>query len=152
MDTTSTTQTPEQPAFAGYTMQEAYDKVCKHLARQKERSMQQRGKGGCAYRGTGNRTCAIGCLMPDELWWPEMESLGIGDLDIASKIVKPLLPEVEKATGRTFLMRLQEVHDDAVLIGVEQGAMMATQLCSIAHYFDLKPGAEAKLATVNWRG
>lgn len=53
------------------TLQEAFNKMYVHLMTQKVRS--EGIDGGCAYRGADGRQCAIGCLIEDEYYLPEIE-------------------------------------------------------------------------------
>lgn len=46
-------------------MDEVITRVAKHLAQQKERAI---GGNGCMYRTPGGKMCAVGCLIPDELY------------------------------------------------------------------------------------
>lgn len=54
-----------------------FDKVCDHLAEQGRPSQRQLYliPGICAYRGTGGRSCSVGCIMPDEIYNPMLEGL-----------------------------------------------------------------------------
>ena len=79
-----------------YTNQSVYDKVCAHLAAQKTRSM---NANGCAYRGALGRSCAVGCLIPDEIYDPDMDldkSVGITTLSLNVNILVQRFPAVQK--------------------------------------------------------
>lgn len=52
------------------TNQEIFDKVLAHLRQQGEAA---KSGGNCAYRSSNGNMCAIGCLMPDEVYRPEYE-------------------------------------------------------------------------------
>ena len=54
------------------TGQEIFDSVLAHLRKQGDASLNASGK--CAYRGEGGTACAVGCLIPDELYDPRIES------------------------------------------------------------------------------
>ena len=55
--------------------QEIFDTVAAHLIKQKRRSAD---KHGCwVYHGVDNLKCAVGCLIPDEIYTPEMEGKNI---------------------------------------------------------------------------
>lgn len=128
-----------------YTNQIVYDKVCAHLAAQKTRSMTA---NGCAYRGTLGRSCAVGCLIPDEIYDPDMDqsvggSFGL-KLSLNVNILVQRFPAVQKLFAGVdlgLLKRLQETHDNSDNI--------KTDLYSIAQAYNLKPGAE--LAIKEWR-
>lgn len=55
----------------GDDLQATFDRVVTHLAQQKRRSKvsseEAAGSGMCRYR-TGTLSCAVGCLIPDELY------------------------------------------------------------------------------------
>lgn len=44
-----------------------------HLAKQRGQSMVNRLGGVCAYRGVSGRRCAVGCLIPDEIYDRDIE-------------------------------------------------------------------------------
>lgn len=51
--------------------QEAFSKMVTHLRTQGVKSMD--GKNGCVYRGPNGLMCAVGCLIPDDKYYPMME-------------------------------------------------------------------------------
>ena len=56
--------------------QQAFDLVIQHLWNQNRTSRRDwRQAEGCAYRGTGGARCAIGALIPDDLYREDMEGL-----------------------------------------------------------------------------
>ena len=66
----TTTVTTTKPM----TKQQVFDKVATHLLTQGKASRAVvGGEVGCAYRGEDGTSCAVGCLLPDELYDPEME-------------------------------------------------------------------------------
>lgn len=96
------------------TKQEIYDKVKNHLLTQNKKSAKAAKFGEedsfqCQYRHEGLK-CAIGCLIPDELYKPEMESKLVCTLrrEFSCNF---LLPSDEKEGG-DFLRGLQYIHDD----------------------------------------
>lgn len=91
------------------TMQETFDKVATHLIKQGRQSC---GNGVCAYRGEKDLMCAVGVLIPDDLYNEDMEDKDV--LNILEDF--PYLREVFGATdddGKMFalLAELQSVHD-----------------------------------------
>lgn len=84
------------------TRQEMFDAAYIGLASQGFiRSMSNQG---CAYRGDEGRRCAIGWIMPDEAYSPDLEGLS------------PMNCEIEKALDLAsgdicFADELQEAHD-----------------------------------------
>lgn len=59
------------------TKQEVFDTVATHLLTQKAVAMDVHGST-CMYRGTEGRKCAVGCLIPDEVYEERFEKLEIG--------------------------------------------------------------------------
>jgi len=60
------------------TNQEIYTKVRKHLLTQKERAVAVNGTS-CQYRTPGGLTCAVGCLIPKELYTNNIEGASAYD-------------------------------------------------------------------------
>lgn len=84
------------------TPQEIFDTVVTHL-----RSMPRQSKnnyGPCKYRSFDGLKCAVGCLIPDELYTPKMEG---GDVE--SLYDNFDLPHEEHLS---LLLRLQAMHDE----------------------------------------
>lgn len=52
--------------------------ISAHLAKQRKQSLRYEAAGlsSCAYRGYDGSMCAVGCLIPDELYDKEIEGLG----------------------------------------------------------------------------
>lgn len=65
-----------------YTNQEAFDIVYKGLEAQGWKQSLKEDSDDCCFRGRNNTKCAIGHLIPDELYEPEMERHG---LDVAEQ-------------------------------------------------------------------
>lgn len=94
--------------------QEMFDTVVKHLLSQKKRSMGRFASQAeeldlmddsmCAYRGENGLKCAIGCLIPDDLYDPKMEGQVVGALFA--------FPGIGKYIINTYIARgLQSIHD-----------------------------------------
>jgi hypothetical protein len=60
------------------TNQEAFDTVKAHLLKQNKRAQTEPGNA-CKYR-VGELKCAVGCLIPDNIYQPEMEGKVVGEL------------------------------------------------------------------------
>lgn len=83
------------------TNQEIYDEVVTFLVKQGKRAS---GQGSCMYRTENGLKCAIGCLIPDELYKGEMEGKGANAL--------MAYPELRFLTPHMYLLRnLQSAHD-----------------------------------------
>lgn len=87
------------------TPQEVFAKVVTHLRKQNAVSAKQNGM--CVYRGPNGMKCAVGCLIPDDVYKPEMECGGVGVLFMN-------FPETAKEIGKDnihLLRHLQTIHD-----------------------------------------
>lgn len=77
----------------------------------------------CAYRGENGTKCAVGCLIPDDKYYPAIEGI-----TYTNSLIVTLLPEMEY----TFLLReLQLVHDKS------NPSDWAVELSSLAVTFNL---------------
>jgi hypothetical protein len=54
------------------TAQEIFDTVVAHLRKQGCKSLSYDGRT-CQYRGEAGRMCAAGCLIPDDMYTPDLE-------------------------------------------------------------------------------
>lgn len=100
---TTTTITP-------LSKQEIFDLVCEHLAQQKMRCVSN--AGCCVYRGPNGLKCAIGALIPDDLFTPEMEYETISNLLLHDDATSKRLCNLFGGTSNLeFLSSLQEAHD-----------------------------------------
>lgn len=93
--------TPDQTRIA------VYYHVAKHLLNQNEKSTNVLGQ--MAYRGMDGRKCAIGCLLPDELYGSFMEGVAVnsnGMMGVMSHLGLAL-----DALVMRLLEDLQRVHD-----------------------------------------
>lgn len=87
------------------TAQEIFTTVVTHLRGQGTKA--QTPQLGCVYRGPHNTKCAVGCLIPDALYTPNMEGTVVG-----------CLPDKFPALGflsehLDLLHDLQVMHDDS---------------------------------------
>lgn len=94
--------------------QQVFDKVALHLLKQNARSLAKEASGGaaqgdCAYRGENGLMCAVGCLIPDDLYDPETEGTTASNI-IACDVRLQVLFEPEVASY-FFLDKLQNIHD-----------------------------------------
>lgn len=99
------------------TPQEIFNKVVTHLFDQGGKS--EHG-GLCRYRDPYGNSCAVGCLIPDEIYDPGIEGAGLRGLterrfhsERQLKLVKVLERSgIAEPTLRKLLERLQSVHDN----------------------------------------
>ena len=57
------------------TEQEIFDTVLEHLRKQGKAALS--AEGDCTYRGPDGTACAVGCLIPDELYDPLIENVSL---------------------------------------------------------------------------
>jgi hypothetical protein len=62
------------------TPQELFDKVATHLLAQDKPSVSTTDKDSCMYRSQDGLKCAVGCLIPDDLYRPTIEYIHIRTL------------------------------------------------------------------------
>src|SRR5258708_3125935 len=115
------------PGGAAMTMTkpEIFAKVRRHLLSQNAKAFLP-DSVTCAYRTPDGKKCAVGCLIPDKMYYPEMEGNGIGDLPWR-------FVEYFGEDNIDFLGDLQEIHDSY------EPALWAELLDGIAHDHGLIP-------------
>lgn len=86
--------------------QEAFDKVVSHLLTQNKQCREKGEDVGCRYR-LNNLKCAIGALIPDDLYCESIEGIPIDELILDSPVFAELFQKVDK----DLLIWLQKVHD-----------------------------------------
>lgn len=119
--------------------QEIFNAVVKHMARQGAPAKSE--DGTCSYRGAekdGKQTsCAVGCLIPDDMYLEEMEANTIYTLLRYAEAYNIKLPEHITDPANTPLLRqLQKVHDGHD-DWVEDWPKMSEKLRFIAAGFNL---------------
>lgn len=93
--------------------QHLFDVVADHLLTQKAKSLStdaMREKGnplGCAYRGANGMKCAVGVMIPDELYSPKLEGWSIFTVNFERVLRKVLGRDVHEDLPYV----LQRVHD-----------------------------------------
>lgn len=88
--------------------QEIFDKVAGHLLQQNAKSLDNTGM--CTYRGENGLKCAVGILIPDGEYSPNMEALTVNKL-LETDLLSADLKEVMQKHSR-LLKWLQMIHDD----------------------------------------
>ena len=86
-------------------LQQIFDTVSTHLLTQNRKAS---NKGGdCFFRTKDGATCAVGCLIPEAAYYPEMEGLHLSEL-----LRDGLLPVGEDNREQKFdlLRSLQHIH------------------------------------------
>lgn len=87
------------------TRQEMFDKAALHLLKQGAKSSD--AAGSCYYRAPSGFQCAVGCLIPDELYRPRMEGLGVHSVVTDEPLLHDHIPDLYLAS------ELQSIHDEA---------------------------------------
>jgi len=100
------------------TKQEIYTKVRNHLLSQGTKSMLSRSSNDfqaqCAYRGEEGRSCAAGCLIPDENYSPALESFSATSPRVAAAMGFPgdnAELSLEQEEQLHMIRQLQIIHD-----------------------------------------
>ena len=90
------------------TIDEAYEKIKAYFSRKGAKLSRGGHEGiGCFYRHPEDgRACAVGCLIPDELYDPEIEG------DMANMLFEKGVFKQDQNL-EYFLSLVQEAHDDA---------------------------------------
>ena len=91
------------------SLNEIFYKVEKHLLKQNE---QAKVRDQCRYRTSSGLSCAVGCLIPDEMYTTKLENRGASALprNILEPIVGVQRDKVERKLK--LLNYLQAVHDN----------------------------------------
>lgn len=92
--------------------QETVNKVGEHLALQNAKSVDL--KGTSMLRNPDGLKCAIGCLIPDSMYKPELENQNIYEYDHRGAKVLSKLGSLMQSMGYDpeLLQALQKIHDD----------------------------------------
>lgn len=89
------------------TNQQVYNKVKAHLLTQKTKSY-SRSLGICVYKMVrSTKKCAIGCLLPDDVYESSMEGVGVENL----LRLYPKVNELFIGVDVSLLDALQTIHD-----------------------------------------
>ncbi len=91
------------------TDQEVFTKVATHLLRQNAKSND--GGARCMYRGCGGMMCAIGVLIPDELYSKKIELSTASSNNVASVLIAAGVLDYNGSARSGFLCTLQTIHD-----------------------------------------
>ena len=105
----STVEQARRKYIMTMSMREIFNKVEKHLLKQNTRSIRV---GSCKYRTDSGLSCAVGCLMTDNMYSHTLE----GESVRATEVVEALAPIIgvsprHRAKKLDLLHRLQGIHD-----------------------------------------
>ena len=93
------------------TKQEIYTKVRNHLLAQGAKSKTV-ATGNCAYRGDHGGMCAIGCLIPDSKYTPDIEGYRVTSPRVQETLGLPTENRTQEDYENVrFLRELQDIHD-----------------------------------------
>jgi hypothetical protein len=106
------------------TRQELFDYIATFLLKQGRGSLIADSKNvsvtikgpACAYRGDNGTMCAVGCIMPDDVYRPDLEGSGL--IAILAKNMGPWFTAV--SVHETLLRSLQGAHDNAAVHSTEK--------------------------------
>lgn len=88
-------------------IQQIFDKVYVHLLTQNARSADE---SGCLYKNPAGLKCAVGCLIPDEFYDPDIEGASTRNKLLENILIKSL---GELSSEKLNLLdQLQQLHDD----------------------------------------
>ena len=104
--------------------QEVYDKVKEHLLSQNLRSINPIGE--CLYRGENGAMCAVGVLIPDDMYYSSFESQSC-DSEAIRYVLNKFKIDVK------FVCKLQIIHDSL------STCMWPKALENVATEYGLKP-------------
>jgi hypothetical protein len=107
------------------TLQDVFNTAAPHLLKQKQRSGTDKA---CLYRD-GPLKCAVGVLIADEHYHPDLEEEGANSYLVMQALSRSGWPEGAKAEGLYY--SLQTVHDD------HDPKAWAEKLASVAKTFNL---------------
>ena len=89
--------------------QQAFDIMVEHLRQQGRPSRDE--VDGCQYRGPGGLKCAVGALIPDELYNKTLENNRIERMLTVFKHLFPQIQSVFSGIDTQFLDSMQTIHD-----------------------------------------
>lgn len=95
-------------------MLDAIKQITDHLAKQRAKSSELSDEGAtfCAYRGKEGTMCAVGCLIPDELYSPDLERKGIDTIMWGDEVLRAHFNSLLGAEAGSILRAAQSYHDD----------------------------------------
>lgn len=113
------------------TAQQIFDKVAEHLLKQNDRCMS--AKSVCSYSGDNGLKCAVGVLIPDELYDRSMEGQSYSSIYGGSLSAALTKGGVDLKLCIPLLNGLQRLHDH------EKVSAWRAALVALAHVFNLNP-------------
>lgn len=100
--------------IATAVFQQTFDRIVKHLLQQGRQSIND--FGSCRYRGENGASCAVGCLITDEAYYPSMEGAEARHLSVLNAVEESLNMPSGRLTKTDrfseFLREAQIIHDN----------------------------------------
>jgi hypothetical protein len=108
------------------SVREIFYKVEKHLLKQNERSV---ANGvACRYRNDRGLSCAVGCLMTDDMYDSSFEGENVRGKYIMEALTPIVGVNEDKRRLKLYLLReLQKVHDDSLVVDWAEGLEQVKQ-------------------------
>ena len=123
--------------------QDIFDTVVRHLRAQKQRALEKHGMDMCAYRAPDGLKCAIGCLIPDELYDPLFEGKSafwlLTNNAPEARAVRVFCGASTDQTVVSLMSALQDIHDKQYswgTHGLTVGALACLRKIADTHYLD----------------
>ena len=92
------------------SVRKIFYKVEKHLLKQNKKS--EDSSIGCMYHSYGGLSCAVGCLMTDDIYDSSFEGESVRDRYIIEALTPIVGSNKDKRNHKLYLLReLQRVHD-----------------------------------------
>jgi len=118
------------------TLQTIFNRVARHLLKQRKRSTLAKYPDTCAYRGANGTRCAVGCLIRNKYYSPTFEGLGSINPSVREALRKSFgftnqPKETLPSDVAVLLCALQGLHD------VDHPRNWRKGLTRIAHNFAL---------------
>lgn len=95
------------------TPREIFDHVAAHLLAQGRPALRRTERHNfkqCAYRGDDGCRCAVGCLITDPNYGPELEGLGVESTKVKAALEASGVPCTTENVA--VMARLQDLHDN----------------------------------------
>ena len=92
--------------------QEVFDKIVNHMLTQNAKALDV--KGICMYRGEEGRMCAVGCLITDEAYSPDIEKNAADSEEVLQALRNSgidIAPWSPSNADSRFLNEIQQIHD-----------------------------------------
>ena len=123
------------------TAQDAYEGIHAYFS-QPDAQLARGSDGNCYYRSPLGRRCAVGCLIPDEIYEDSFETQSFVSLWVHNKEIRNLFPGDQSSRLFNFLVEAQNLHDGDIVRGVGREVTTAEEFISalddLAHRYDLK--------------